>query len=57
MKALKIIGIVLLVIQAISLFGMIMSGSLLSGSFANLIGKFFFGIVGGILLAIAAKKG
>ena len=56
MKALKIIAYVLFVIQIIALFGMAMSNSLFTGSFANLIGKFLFGIVGAVLFAIAAKK-
>ena len=57
MKALKIIGIILLVLQLLSLIGMLAGGApLFNGSIANLIGKFFFGIIGGILLLVYYSK-
>ena len=57
MKGLKIAGIVLLVLQVFSLIGSIAGGvPLYNGSIANLIGRFLFGIVGVILLLIAARK-
>jgi hypothetical protein len=53
MKALKIIGIIFLVLQLLSLIGMLAGGApLFNGSIPNLIGKFFLGIIGGILLLV-----
>ena len=57
MKALKIIGIILLVLQVFSLIGTMMSGvPLFTGSIANLIGRLIFGIAGGICLTVYAIK-
>lgn len=56
MKALKIIGIILLVLQVLSLIGMMMSGALFTGSVANLIGRLIFGIAGGVCLTVYAIK-
>ena len=57
MKGLKIAGIVLLILQVFSLIGSVASGvPLYNGSIANLIGRFLFGIVGGILLFISLSK-
>lgn len=55
----KTIGIILIVLQIFALVGMAASGGpFFNGSFANLIGKFIFGIVGAVLLiSAAAKKG
>ncbi len=56
MKALKIIGIILLVLQVLSLIGTAMSGALFTGSIANLIGRLIFGIAGGVCLTVYAIK-
>ena len=53
----KTIGIILIVLQIFALVGMAASGGpIFNGSFANLIGKFIFGIVGAVLLISAAAK-
>ena len=57
MKKLKIVGIILLALQAISLFPALISGdNIFLGGIPNLIGRLIFGIVGVILLIIAHKK-
>lgn len=50
-------GIVLLILQAVSLLTPLIRGdAIFTGSFANLIGRFIFGIVGIILIAIANRR-
>ena len=53
----KIAGIILLILQAISLFPVLVTGDGFSGHvFAWYIGRFLFGIVGVILLVIHHKR-
>ena len=53
----KIAGIILLVLQVISLIPAIITGdNIFQNGLANLVGRFIFGIIGGILLVIAYRK-
>ena len=53
----KTAGIILIIIQCISLFPAIITGdNIFSYGFANLLGRFAFGIAGVILLIVANKK-
>ena len=53
----KIAGIILLVLQAVSLFAAIVSGdNIFANDLANLIGRLSFCIVGAVLLIIYYKK-
>ena len=52
----KILGIILLVFQAISIYGLIISGDSLPNSIPGLIGYFWAAIIGVILLIKASKK-
>lgn len=53
----KITGIVLIVLQFISLIPALIAGdNFFANGLANVIGRFSFGIVGLILLIIANKK-
>ena len=53
----KTAGIILLVLQAVSLFAAIVSGdNIFANGLANLIGRQSFGIVGAVLLIIYYKK-
>jgi len=54
----KIAGIILLIVQALSLIPALVAGdNIFSYGFANLLGRLSFGIVGVILLIIARKRG
>lgn len=56
----KIAGIILLILQVIAIIGGIFNGSLpemiRNAEIIQLIGFFFFGIIGAILLAVSVKK-
>ena len=53
----KIAGIILIILQIISLIPSIAAGdNIFSHGFANLLGRFLIGIVGVILLVIAHKR-
>lgn len=53
----KIAGIVLIILQFISLIPSLAAGdNIFSHGFANLLGRFLIGIVGVILLVIACKR-
>ena len=53
MKSLKIIGFILIGIQAISLFPALISGeNIFANGFANLCGRLIFAFIGVILLLI-----
>ena len=53
----KIAGIVLLILQAVSLVPALVTGeNIFENGVANLIGRFSFAIIGIILLVIAARK-
>lgn len=53
----KIAGIVLLILQVISLIPALLTGDNVFGNgVANLLGRFIFGIVGAVLLIIAYKR-
>jgi len=53
----KIAGIILIIIQIGSFITTaIQGGSIFGNGFANLLGRCIFGIVGIILLVVAAKK-
>jgi len=53
----KIAGIILIILQIISLIPSIAAGdNIFSHGFANLLGRFLIGIVGVILLVIAYKR-
>ena len=57
MKALKIIGFILIMLQAVSLFPALVSGdNILENGIINLCGRLIFGIIGVILLLIAYLK-
>lgn len=53
----KVAGIILLIVQAVSLFPALVSGEdIFANGIVNLIGRFSFAIVGIILLIIANRK-
>lgn len=53
----KIAGIILLVVQVLSIIGTAMAGdNIFDYPFPNLIGRFIFGIVGIVLLVIYYKR-
>ena len=54
----KIAGIVLIILQVVSLIPALVSGeAVFVGGIPNLLGRFAFGIIGVILLVIAHKRG
>ena len=53
----KIAGIILIIVQVISVIGTAMAGvNIFDYPLPNVIGRFIFGIVGAILLVISYKR-